>query len=210
MIKKSTVAKAPAIHSLAVKVRPDEPASRTVARSVLDPTSTAACTLGRINPKLLALDVNAFAAELQDQARAASAGKLDRSEAMLVAHAHTLDSLFHTLTVWALNNGGNAAHFETCMRLALKAQSQARATVETLAEIKNPPVVFARQANIAHGPQQVLNHALPSHAGETEIAQTRLLESENGERLDTRATSATGGANPTLETVGAINGTANV
>lgn len=40
-------------------------------------------------------------------------------------------------------------------RLALKAQGQCRATVETLAAIKNPPVVFARQANIAHGPQQV-------------------------------------------------------
>jgi hypothetical protein len=37
------------------------------------------------------------------------------------------------------------------MRLALKAQSQCRATLETLAQIKNPPVVLARQANIAQG-----------------------------------------------------------
>jgi hypothetical protein len=37
--------------------------------------------------------------------------------------------------------------------LALKAQSQCRATLETLAAIKNPqPVAFVRQANIAHGP----------------------------------------------------------
>ena len=36
---------------------------------------------------------------------------------------------------------------ETYMRLALKAQSQCRATLETLANIKNPPTVFARQAN---------------------------------------------------------------
>jgi hypothetical protein len=41
------------------------------------------------------------------------------------------------------------------MRMALKAQSQCRQTLETLATIKNPPVVFARQANIAQGPQQV-------------------------------------------------------
>ena len=45
------------------------------------------------------------------------------------------------------------------MRLALKAQGQCRATLETLATIKNPPVVFARQANIAQGPQQVNNTA---------------------------------------------------
>jgi hypothetical protein len=35
------------------------------------------------------------------------------------------------------------------MRLALKAQGQCRATLETLAAIKNPPTLFARQANIA-------------------------------------------------------------
>lgn len=39
-----------------------------------------------------------------------------------------------------------------------KCSTQCRATLETLAEIKNPrPVVFVRQANIANGPQQVNN-----------------------------------------------------
>jgi hypothetical protein len=37
------------------------------------------------------------------------------------------------------------------MRFGLKAQAQCRATLETLAAIKNPPTVFARQANIADG-----------------------------------------------------------
>ena len=40
------------------------------------------------------------------------------------------------------------------MRLRLKAQSQARATLEALAQIKNPPVGYARQANATTGPQQ--------------------------------------------------------
>jgi len=43
---------------------------------------------------------------------------------------------------------------ERYMRLALKAQGQCRATLETLAVIKNPPL-FARQANITSSPQQV-------------------------------------------------------
>lgn len=34
-----------------------------------------------------------------------------------------------------------------------KAQSQCRATLETLAAIKNPPVIYAKQANISNGPQ---------------------------------------------------------
>jgi hypothetical protein len=51
------------------------------------------------------------------------------------------------------------------LRLALKAQSQSRATVETLATVKNPPVVYAKQANFAAGAQQVNNGISPAHAG---------------------------------------------
>ncbi len=50
---------------------------------------------------------------------------------------------------------------ETLLRLALKAQSQCRTTLLTLAEIKNPrPIAFVNQANFAHGPQQVNNRTL--------------------------------------------------
>jgi len=88
---------------------------------------------------------------------------------------------------------------ERLMRLGLKAQSQSRATLETLATIKNPTTVFARQANVAHGPQQVNNlvavasPTLAPHAraGELETAPNKLLEA-HGERLDVGAASATG------------------
>ncbi len=84
------------------------------------------------------------------------------------------------------------------MRLTLKAQNQYRMTLETLAAIKNPPVVFARQANINQGngnPQ--LNNGRPApdnlnktrphtHAGKNENQQNELLEVEYGsETLDT-------------------------
>jgi hypothetical protein len=205
--KKDGKPSAPA--ALVISVRPGESAAHAVAASALDPTAAAACTITRINAKLPELDVNAFAAELQAKARAANSGNSEPSEAMLVAESHTLDCLFHTLTGWALNHvgqGGNAAYFETFMRLALKAQSQARATVETLAEIKNPPVVFARQANIANGPQQV-NNGAETRVREIKSPQTKLLEAEHGERLDSRTTAATSGANQELAAVGTIDGT---
>ena len=41
--------------------------------------------------------------------------------------------------------------------MALRAQNQCRMTLETIATIKNPSVVFAKQANIAAGHQQVNN-----------------------------------------------------
>jgi hypothetical protein len=83
--------------------------------------------------------------------------------------------------------------FETYLRLALRAQTQCRATLETLAAIKNPqPVAFVRQANIAHGPQQVNNAgtAEGSRAGDTKNQQNKVLDYQHGERLDT----ATAGA----------------
>jgi hypothetical protein len=193
---------------------PGEAPPRTLARCLLDPATTAAGTLHRLNRKVSAEgEVNGYIAELQHLARAANEGDLSRPEATLTAQAQTLDGLFHTLTGWALNNakeGGNPAYFETCMRLALKAQSQSRATVETLAAIKNPPVVYARQANIANGPQQVLNNSPePSRIREIENPPIKLLEAQHGERLDTGATAPAIGANQTMEAVGAINGTAN-
>ena len=89
------------------------------------------------------------------------------------------------------------------MRLALKAQSQCRAAVETLAAMKNPPTLFARQANIAHGPQQVNNGIPLARAGNCESEPNRLLEA-HGERLDLRTASATGASDQTLATVGTV------
>jgi hypothetical protein len=96
------------------------------------------------------------------------------------------------------------------LRLALKAQRQCRATLETLVAIKNPqPMAFVRQANIAHGPQQVNNGAVqpgePSRAWEAENLQNKLLEAQNGERLDFGAPGAAGGADSQMETVGAVH-----
>ena len=91
------------------------------------------------------------------------------------------------------------------LRLALKAQSQCRATLETLATIKNPPVIYAKQANIANGPQQVNNGSLPaSVGGETSIEPNKLLEQQHGERLDTGTQSAAIGADKAMATVGTI------
>ncbi len=82
---------------------------------------------------------------------------------MLLTQAQTLDTVFHKLARLAGSNFSNLEAADTFMRLALRAQSQCRATLETLAVIKNPTTVaFVRQANIANGPQQVNNAAQPA------------------------------------------------
>lgn len=120
---------------------------------------------------------------------AVAKGDLGRAEAILVAHAHTLDEIFSALARRSAANieAGYGESADRYMRLALKAQSQCRTTLEALAEIKDPrPVAFVRQANIAAGPQQVNNaFSLPdSRAGNSQNEPIKLLEDSDGERLD--------------------------
>lgn len=83
---------------------------------------------------------------------------------------------------------------------------------ETLATIKNPPLVgYVRQANIAHGPQQV-NNALvsgsdASRARENGNSQNKLLEATDGDRLDTATPGTAGRAHPAMAAVGTIDRT---
>ena len=71
--------------------------------------------------------------------------------------ATALQSLFSRLAARAIG-WDELEPFEAYMRMALRAQAQCRATLETLAAIKNPPVVFAQAGERRrHGPQQINN-----------------------------------------------------
>ena len=92
------------------------------------------------------------------------------------------------------------------LRLALKAQSQCRATLETLAVIKNPPVVYVRQANVTTGPQEVNNvMPVPSRAREIEIEQSKQSGSTHELLLDTAISALTGRIDPQMEAMGKID-----
>ena len=80
------------------------------------------------------------------------------------------------------------------------------APIATVLPLKNPPVVIARQANIAHCPQQV-NNGEPSRTRETQPEQSKLLEQTHGERLDPGATGQAIGTDTQLEAVGAVHRT---
>jgi hypothetical protein len=75
-----------------------------------------------------------------------------------------------------------------------------------------PPTVFARQANVAHGPQQVNNLvavasptlASPARAGDPESAPNELLEA-HGKRLDIGAAGMAAASDPALAGMGTID-----
>lgn len=151
------------------------------------------------------IDVPTLMARLREQAAAANGGNLATAEAMLMNQATALQSLFARLAERGMGCE-NADPFERNMRMALRAQAQCRATLETLAAIKNPPVLFARQANVTTGPQQINNGVPTPHAREIEAKQTQLLGADHGERLDTRTAGATSRGNPALATMGTLDG----
>jgi hypothetical protein len=144
---------------------------------------------------------------LDEQVKDVKDGDLSHQESMLTTQAKTLDLIFHKL---ARRSFVNLAEYpqaaDTYMRLALKAQSQCRTTIEALAEIKNPrPVAFVRQANIANGPQQVNNGQPEPRARETESTPNKVLGDNRGEWLDTGTQGAAGGADTELATLGTIH-----
>jgi hypothetical protein len=143
---------------------------------------------------------------LKEQSAAVHGGDLSRAESMLMAQATALQSIFARLVEKGMS-GLTLPTFEINMRMALRAQNQCRATLETLAAIKNPPVVFAKQANVTTGPQQVNNGVpAPAHVREIEIGQSQLLtEIHHGQRLDIGAPGEAVSLDPAMATVGEVD-----
>jgi hypothetical protein len=150
------------------------------------------------------IDVPSLIFELRTQAAAANRGDFTQAEAMLMNQATALQTLFSNMVERA-NNQSMMPNIEGFMRMALRAQNQCRATLETLAAIKNPPIVFAKQANINHGNQQVNNGAPAadtSRTGKIINQQSELLtKGSTHETLDTRGTGKTIPANPAMATL---------
>lgn len=194
-------------NQLEIRRDASEDESAAIARNVTSPTVRGAVTSQAFSKVFGETDLQSLVNELSNQCVKVKDGNLARAESLLVAQAHTLDAIFNELARRAaLNMGEYLNTTERYLRLALKAQSQCRATLETLATIKNPPVIYAKQANITNGPQQVNNGTMPAPAGvENVIEPNKLLEQQNGEWLDTGTQSKAISADTELETVGAID-----
>ena len=186
-------------NALRVEVHPGDSPSEKLAALATDGALTAitlqAYTSGSAGKDL---GVTELPAATRKAAEETVAGDMDRFERVLTHQFLTLDALFNNLA----QRSGRQDSFkgiEVLMRLALKAQSQARATAETLALMKNP-MPYIRQANIANGPQQV-NNGTPASAGKNQSPPNELLEHQHGNTLDIGAQAAAGRADPAMATV---------
>lgn len=179
-------------------------------------------------------DIAALIHALGEKVKNIQDGNMKPVEAMLYGQAQALQSIFTNMARRSgLNAGQHLDATETYMKLALKAQSQCRATLETLAIIKNPQP-YIRQANMTTGPQQVNNSyasasghdgipvkqtlennpspAFPDQyaqahtgAGDFQSQPNKLLKAQDANILDTGAPSQASRANQTVEAVGKVD-----
>ena len=195
--------------NMTISAETAEQARRNVALLMTNPLFAAARTIqvteGTQGYGAL-LDTEELLKVLRVQAEMVNDGNLGRVEWMLLSQATALQSLFSRL----VERGMKAEllpHFESFMRLALRAQAQSTRTLEVLATVKNPPVVFAKQANIAQ--QQQVNNGpavpAPTRARNPAPAQSKLLETLPDERLDFGTQGAASGADSKLATVGTVH-----
>ena len=157
------------------------------------------------------IDLQALVNDLGEQTQKVQDGDMRPVEGMLYRQAKTLETMFTHLTRRA-SKQENMKWFQTYLTLALKAQAQCRASLEALAEVKNPrSVAFVKQANVTSGPQQVNNTyagasahtAINSPAESFQSEPNKLLEADHEQRMDIGAQGQAGRVNQAVETVGA-------
>ena len=135
--------------------KPDEAAA--IAKLALRPSANSAAVIQEYGRTFGDLDLAALVDNLAGSIKQVNAGDMTGAEAMLFAQAQALQAMFTNFSRRALKQEYQK-NLESFFRMALKAQNQCRMTLETLANIKNPPVVIARQANINNGGQQQINN----------------------------------------------------
>ena len=199
-------------NAVSVEGKPGQTEDRVIAEVSLSPTNSSALTAATFSQYTFGqLSLQDVLQVMCDKAAKVNTGDLKEAESMLAAQATALDAIFNEMARRAaMNMGQHLGATDTYLRLALKAQSQCRSTVEALAEIKNPrPVAFVKQANIANGPQQVNNGVAgpaPARVEEKVIPQNELSGAGNGLLPNTGASQTEGQVNSTLEAVGGIDG----
>jgi len=204
---------------------PQAPASRSADKGLmaLQPSINGASVIEAYQGNVMGkdADISTMIDRLRETFKEVRGGDLHNLEAMLISQATALQTIFTSLARRAANQE-HLRQYETFLGLALKAQSQSRATISALVDLKYPrQATFVKQANIAHGPQQVNNGTAVeagmersaqahTHGKETEPEQNKLLEVDHGQsgsRLDTRAAQTAGRADPAMEAVGKVHRT---
>lgn len=149
---------------------PGETVSRSLARALTEPGMRHSGAINAFASKLIIggeverPGAGDYADALADMLK--RAGDPKDSKRMLAAQAFTLDSVFtELLRRSAANLGEYPEAAERFLRLAMKAQGNARATLEALARLNDPPPAPPRLVQLRDNAQAVIAGQIYHHAG---------------------------------------------
>lgn len=165
-------------NALTVEQTTEETGAQAMARKVLDPGFRHAVTASSFAGKVLGNSIEHpglmdYVDHVLKVGGKAEGGDLAIASRLLASQAITLDSMFTELARRAALNMSeyvNAA--ERYGRLALKAQSNCRATLETLAKLHQPREQTVRHVHVNEGGQAVIADQFHNHTGGQENAET--------------------------------------
>jgi hypothetical protein len=164
-------------NALTVEQTTEETGAQAMARKLLDPAfKNAAASAGFLDKMLGGIDkpgVTDYADDLIAKADKAASGDLAMASRMLATQAVTLDAMFAELARrCAMNMGDYINASERYGRLALKAQTNCRSTLEALAKLHQPREQTVRHVHVNEGGQAVIADQFHHHAGGQGNGQT--------------------------------------
>lgn len=165
-------------NALTVQQTTGETGAQAMARKLLQPTLKNAAAASAFTSKMMGSElelpgVGDYADHVLAMTRKAADGDLAMASKILAAQAITLDSMFAELARRAAINMGDYINAtERYGRLALKAQSNCRATLEVLAKLHQPREQTVRHVHVNEGGQAVIADQFHNHAGGHENAES--------------------------------------
>lgn len=152
-------------NTLNVEGDPQKPSSRQLAEIGLNPAAHGMATAHIFNPGSFGkVEVTDVFAIITDQIAAVGKGDLSHQRAMLAGQATALNSIFTELARRAgANMGEYVSATQIYMRLALKAQSQCRSTVEALDRLVNGHEQTVKHVHVGQGGQAVVADQFHQH-----------------------------------------------
>jgi hypothetical protein len=158
---------------LQLEKRDDEKVGRTLARITLDPQTRNAALAMSFGSQMfgdqLKPEIAETSAVLAEEIQRSLNGDLSLVSRIHTSQAISLDALF---TEMARRSGNNMGQYpdaaDRYMRLALKAQSACRATLDALAKLHQPREQTVRHVHVNEGGQAVIADQFHHHAGGSE------------------------------------------
>ena len=154
----------------------DEKPGRTLARITLDPQTRHAELAMSFGSNFFGdsfkPDIAECSAALSEDIQRSMDGNLSLADRVFTSQAISLDVLFTELV---RRSGANMGQYpqtaERYMRLALKAQSNCRATLEALAKLHQPREQTVRHVHVSEGGQAIIADEFHQHRGSEENAK---------------------------------------